>query len=40
MDINNFIDLLKSRRSIRVYKSDPIPDEYVQIDFKASESRR
>jgi len=30
MNIDNFIDLLKSRRSIRAYKPDPIPDEYVQ----------
>src|SRR4030042_1280950 len=30
MDIDNFIDLLKSRRSIRAYKPDPIPDEYIQ----------
>ena len=40
MDIDNFIDLLRSRRSIRAYKPDPIPDEYIQIDFKTSESRR
>ena len=30
MEIESFIELLKSRRSIRAYKPDPIPDEYIQ----------
>src|SRR3972149_10105213 len=29
MDINSLINLLKTRRSIRAYMPDPIPDEYV-----------
>jgi len=36
MDINSFIDLLKSRRSIRAYRPDPIPDEYVQKIIEAA----
>jgi FMN reductase (NADPH) len=36
MDIENFIDLLKSRRSIRAYKPDPIPDEYIQKIIEAA----
>jgi len=36
MDIDNFIDLLKSRRSIRAYKSDPVPDEYIQKIIEAA----
>jgi nitroreductase len=36
MDIENFIDLLKSRRSIRAYKPDPIPDEPIQKIIEAA----
>jgi len=36
MDIDHFIDLLKSRRSIRAYKPDPIPDEYIQKIIEAA----
>jgi nitroreductase len=36
MDIENFIDLLKSRRSIRAYKPDPIPDEPIQKIVEAA----
>ena len=36
MDIESFIDLLKSRRSIRAYKPDPIPDEYIQKIIEAA----
>ena len=36
MEIENFIDLLKSRRSIRAYKPDPIPDEYIQEIIEAA----
>ena len=36
MNIDNFIDLLRSRRSIRGYKPDPIPDEYVQKIIEAA----
>jgi nitroreductase len=36
MEIENFIDLLKSRRSIRAYKPDPIPDEYIQKIIEAA----
>jgi len=36
MDIDSFIGLLKSRRSIRAYKPDPIPDEYVQKIIEAA----
>lgn len=36
MDINSLIDLLKSRRSIRAYKPDSIPDEYIQKIIEAA----
>ena len=36
MDIDHFIDLLKSRRSIRAYKPDPIPDGYIQRIIEAA----
>ena len=36
MDIDNFIDLLKSRRSIRAFKSDPIPEEFIQKIIEAA----
>ena len=36
MDIDNLINLLKSRRSIRAYKPEPIPDEYVQKIIEAA----
>jgi hypothetical protein len=36
MEIEKFIDLVKSRRSIRAYRPDPIPDEYVQKIIEAA----
>lgn len=36
MDTDKFIELLKSRRSIRAYKSTPIPDEHIQKIIEAA----
>ena len=36
MDIDNFIDLVKSRRSIRAYKPDPVSDEFIQKIIEAA----
>lgn len=36
MEIDKFIELLKSRRSIRAYKPDPIPDEYIRKIIEAA----
>jgi len=36
MEIDQFIELLKSRRSIRAYKPDPIPDEYIRKIIEAA----
>ena len=36
MDIDHLINLLKSRRSIRAYKPDPIPDEFIQKIIEAA----
>jgi len=36
MDIDKFIDLLKSRRSIRAYKPDSVPDEFIQKIIEAA----
>ena len=36
MDIDHFINLLKSRRSIRAYKPDPIPNEFIQKIIEAA----
>ena len=36
MEIEKFIDLVKSRRSIRAYRPDPIPDEYIQKVIEAA----
>jgi 5,6-dimethylbenzimidazole synthase len=36
MDIDKFIDLLKSRRSIRAYKPDPVPAESIQKIIEAA----
>jgi FMN reductase (NADPH) len=36
MEIDKFIELLKSRRSIRAYKPDLIPDEYIQKIIEAA----
>jgi nitroreductase len=36
MEIDQLIELLKSRRSIRAYKPDPIPDEYIQKIIEAA----
>ena len=30
MEYSNFLDLVKSRRSIRRFRPDPIPDEYLE----------
>jgi nitroreductase len=40
MEIEKFIDLVKSRRSIRAYRPDPIPDEYIQQIIEAASGRR
>jgi len=36
MDIDHLINLLKSRRSIRAFKPDPIPDEFIQKIVEAA----
>jgi len=36
MEIDKLIELLKSRRSIRAYKPDPIPEEYIQKIIEAA----
>jgi nitroreductase len=36
MDIDRLINLLKSRRSIRAFKPDPIPDEFIQKIIEAA----
>jgi nitroreductase len=36
MDYDSFLDLAKARRSIRRFKSDPIPDEYVDKIIEAA----
>jgi len=36
MDVDHFINLLKSRRSIRAYKPDPIPNEFIQKIIEAA----
>jgi FMN reductase (NADPH) len=36
MEIGKFIELLRSRRSIRAYKPDPIPEEYIQKIIEAA----
>ncbi|HUL30629.1 MAG TPA: nitroreductase family protein [Thermodesulfobacteriota bacterium] len=36
MDIDKFIELLKSRRSIRAYKPDLVPDEFIQKIIEAA----
>ncbi len=36
MEIESFIELLKSRRSIRAYKPDSIPDKYIQKIIEAA----
>ncbi|MBI2954714.1 MAG: nitroreductase family protein [Chloroflexi bacterium] len=35
MDIDQFLDLTKRRRSIRRFKTDPVPDEYVEKILEA-----
>lgn len=35
MDIDGFLDLARKRRSIRVLKSDPVPDEWIQKILEA-----
>ena len=32
MHIDDFLKLVKERRSIRKFKPDPIPDEYVEME--------
>lgn len=36
MDYERFLDLVKRRRSTRVFKSDPIPDDYVHKIIEAA----
>ena len=36
MDYENFLELVKKRRSIRQFKPDPIPDEYVDKIIEAA----
>ncbi len=36
MDYNNLLDLVKNRRTIRRFKSDPIPDEYMDMIIEAA----
>ncbi|MEJ2067558.1 MAG: nitroreductase family protein, partial [Deltaproteobacteria bacterium] len=36
MEYQEFLELLKYRRSIRRFKNDPIPDEYVTMVLEAS----
>lgn len=36
MQINDFLDLVKKRRSVRRFKPDPIPDEYVEKILEAA----
>jgi nitroreductase len=36
MDYENFLKLVKTRRSIRSFKTDPIPDEYVERIIEAA----
>ena len=36
MDYNDLLDLLKKRRSIRKFKPDPVPDEYVDKIIEAA----
>lgn len=36
MQINQFLELTKKRRSIRKFKSDPIPDEYINKILEAA----
>lgn len=36
MDYDNFLELVKKRRSIRFLKKDPIPDEYIEKMIEAA----
>ena len=36
MDYDSFLELIKKRRSIRQFKPDPIPDEYVDKIIEAA----
>jgi nitroreductase len=36
MKIDEFLDLVKKRRSVRRFKSDPIPDEYIEKIIEAA----
>jgi nitroreductase len=36
MDYDSFLELVKNRRSIRQFKSDPIPDEYIDKIIEAA----
>lgn len=36
MEIESFIDLLKSRKSTRAYKPDPIPDDSIPKIIEAA----
>lgn len=35
MEIDNFLELVKKRRSVREFKPDPIPDEYIEKILEA-----
>jgi nitroreductase len=36
MDYNDLLELVKSRRSIRQFKTDPVPDEYIEKIIEAA----
>ncbi len=36
MEIDNFLDLTRKRRSIRKFKSDPVPDAYIEKILEAA----
>lgn len=36
MQIDDFLDLVRKRRSIRAFKPDPVPDEYIQKILEAA----
>ena len=36
IQIDEFLDLVRERRSIRKFKPDPVPDEYIQKILEAA----
>jgi nitroreductase len=36
MDYESFLELVKNRRSIHRFKSDPVPDEYINKIIEAA----